>query len=461
MERKFYPENFERFLKGHADQFKMTPSKKVWHGIYNDLHPGRRWPSVAMTMVFIFTLVIIGHLNTNNGDKTLLPDLSSLQNTNQLKNTSPVASPKSLKRSDTKVTTDNTPGESLSEDITEANVPLLTAIKETETVLKETEVPVKTETESDNKADKNIVLETKVTEVSPENGKNDVAKVITKNMESTISLKEPSEIINNEEILITPVANVDEAKVTEKKNNSELLTEPATVKISKPKKTSNVSWGIYIAPSSSYRIISDKINNSVIHKSRLGYEAGTEISLKLFRKLQLTSGLQVNYSGYNITAVNTHPVIATLVLSSDVQQGQFDVFSTMSTYGNSTGAKPINLKNYSLQASVPIGLQYTIAGNENFKLGLAASFQPSFVIASQAYFLSEDKRNYLKNSYLYRTWNMNTNLAPYVSISTSALNWQIGPQVRYQLLSTYTNRYGVKENLINYGLRIGITKGSK
>jgi len=68
MERKFYPENFENFLKGHADQFKLTPSKKVWHGIYNDIHPGRRWPSIAMSMVFLFTLVIIGHLNTNNGN---------------------------------------------------------------------------------------------------------------------------------------------------------------------------------------------------------------------------------------------------------------------------------------------------------------------------------------------------------------------------------------------------------
>ena len=85
MERKFYPENFERFLKGHADQFKMTPSKKVWHGIYNDLHPGRRWPSVAMSMVFIFTLVIIGHLNTNNGHYTALADITPSQVSNTVK----------------------------------------------------------------------------------------------------------------------------------------------------------------------------------------------------------------------------------------------------------------------------------------------------------------------------------------------------------------------------------------
>ncbi len=64
MERKFYENDFEQFLKESADQFRMSPSKKVWHGIYNNTHPGRRWPSVAMSLLFIFTLVLVGHLNT-------------------------------------------------------------------------------------------------------------------------------------------------------------------------------------------------------------------------------------------------------------------------------------------------------------------------------------------------------------------------------------------------------------
>src|SRR5687768_2308880 len=115
MERKFYPENFERFLRGHADQFKMTPSKKVWHGIYNDLHPGRRWPSIAMTMVFIFTLVIIGHLNTNNSDKASLRDLSALQIASLVKNSETSAIVKRLNRTQTQVT--------VSENSSEENVP--------------------------------------------------------------------------------------------------------------------------------------------------------------------------------------------------------------------------------------------------------------------------------------------------------------------------------------------------
>ena len=71
MERRFSMNDFEHSLKEHADEFKMIPSKRVWHGIYNDMHPGRRWPSVTMSLLLIFTLVVIGHLNTHNGSKTV------------------------------------------------------------------------------------------------------------------------------------------------------------------------------------------------------------------------------------------------------------------------------------------------------------------------------------------------------------------------------------------------------
>jgi hypothetical protein len=80
MERKFYHENFEGSLKHDADQFKMYPSKKVWHGIYNDVHPGRRWPSVAISILFIFTLVIVGHLNTGNPPGSI-PRIKPIQKT--------------------------------------------------------------------------------------------------------------------------------------------------------------------------------------------------------------------------------------------------------------------------------------------------------------------------------------------------------------------------------------------
>jgi hypothetical protein len=64
MDRKFHTDDFERFLKEISDEFKMYPSKRIWNSIYNNIHPQRKWPSVGMSIFLIFTLIILGHLNT-------------------------------------------------------------------------------------------------------------------------------------------------------------------------------------------------------------------------------------------------------------------------------------------------------------------------------------------------------------------------------------------------------------
>ncbi len=66
MNRKFYTDDFERMLKEMSDEFKMYPSKRIWNSIYNNIHPQRKWPSVGMSISLIFTLILVGHLNTSN-----------------------------------------------------------------------------------------------------------------------------------------------------------------------------------------------------------------------------------------------------------------------------------------------------------------------------------------------------------------------------------------------------------
>ena len=66
MERKFYTDNFEQLLKEKSDEFRMYPSKRVWHSIYNDLHPGRKWPSVAISMLLVIALLMVGYWNNNS-----------------------------------------------------------------------------------------------------------------------------------------------------------------------------------------------------------------------------------------------------------------------------------------------------------------------------------------------------------------------------------------------------------
>ncbi len=451
MERKFYPENFEKFLSGHADQFKMSPSKKVWHGIYNDLHPGKRWPSVAMSLIFIFSLVIIGHLNTNNGHITPLHDFTSLHKTD-LKKTVKVA--KNAKPADTKFVAKHNSSKNITDDPAPSN--------SIETTQKSSILP--NSQSSDNTAglpgkDENK-YNSDVSMIKKENYsfdkiENNVITGANSGGQLKTSLQNLSDPKSGEESVTT---TNDNKEIGLPDNDINVNTLPNATNIKKPRKINNVAWTYYLSPSVGYRYFSDnKINNSVIHKPMMGYETGVAMSFSIYKKLQFTTGFQLNYSGYKIKANNTHPIIASLILNSE-PPGQYNVYSTMSHYGNGLGSEYSKLKNYSLQASLPIGLQYVFAANNNIKFSAAADFQPSFIIASKGHLLSTDKKNYITNPDLFRKWNMNTNFSTSVIFSSNLFNWQIGPQVRYQLLSTYSNRYPGKEHLINYGIRVGISK---
>ena len=107
IENEFYEDEFEQLLKEKADLFSMYPSKRVWHSIYNNLHPGRRWPSVVISLVLISSLMLIGYLNTGENsitspiNKNSISDVSDIkdaqiitrQNTNHKIQVIPVTAP--------------------------------------------------------------------------------------------------------------------------------------------------------------------------------------------------------------------------------------------------------------------------------------------------------------------------------------------------------------------------------
>ena len=85
MERRFDMSDFEQSLKDHADQFRLIPSKRVWNGIYNNLHPGSKWPSITVAIIFLITLVTIGNLNNsqkNSENKKITAINSNSKSTN-------------------------------------------------------------------------------------------------------------------------------------------------------------------------------------------------------------------------------------------------------------------------------------------------------------------------------------------------------------------------------------------
>ncbi|HMX36128.1 MAG TPA: hypothetical protein PKA94_02535, partial [Ferruginibacter sp.] len=48
----------------------MYPSRRVWHSIYNNLHPSRRGPSFIIGLFFFSSLFVIGYLNTADDSLT-------------------------------------------------------------------------------------------------------------------------------------------------------------------------------------------------------------------------------------------------------------------------------------------------------------------------------------------------------------------------------------------------------
>src|SRR4030095_9302707 len=68
MERKFNNE-FERFLKERADQYRLYPSTRVWNGIYGALHTRRRWFGLGLALLLLNGLFVT-ILITNTAKET-------------------------------------------------------------------------------------------------------------------------------------------------------------------------------------------------------------------------------------------------------------------------------------------------------------------------------------------------------------------------------------------------------
>ena len=66
MNRKLHTDDFERMLREMSDEFRMYPSKRIWNSIYNNIHPGRKWPSIVMTIALVSTLILVGRINSSD-----------------------------------------------------------------------------------------------------------------------------------------------------------------------------------------------------------------------------------------------------------------------------------------------------------------------------------------------------------------------------------------------------------
>ena len=72
MDGNFHIDDFERLLREKSEEFRMYPSKRIWHSIYNNVHPSRKWPSVAMSISLMSAIILLGYLNTTKPNHDLI-----------------------------------------------------------------------------------------------------------------------------------------------------------------------------------------------------------------------------------------------------------------------------------------------------------------------------------------------------------------------------------------------------
>jgi len=430
MERNLYDDELEDFLKQKANQYKIYPSDKVWTGIYTALHTGRKWHIIggALLLLSILTLISLEKVVPNH------------KKINTAKNN--IATPAITASYITNNTADNT--------VTLNRVARHRAFR----AITKAELPKAIITDQTSKTD----LSERI------NIPGSFIQIPAPSLLNAVAITDKKEdILQNSE------------QQTKKGNAINWLAENIINKLL-PTQNKRLNIQFYLSPSISYRSLqSGKLSSGsqysmltnrgirelVDQTPALGLELGSTLQLHVTDNVMLKTGLQFNYVRYNISAYRSSPEKTSITLSGTGYYSPPTTITTYSTLRNFNGGIPETIQNQYVQLSLPIGAEWKVLGGKRLQLNIAGSIQPSYLLMNSAYMLTSDFSNYTKEPSLVRRWNVNAGVETFVSYKMGSLRWQIGPQFRYQLLSSYTDRYPIREYLMEYGMKIGLSKTIK
>ena len=453
MERDFYTDEFEDLVKLKADQYRMYPSDRVWKGIKRSLHSNRRkyW--------FGFALLLTGLSYFGIDQLIVSPPVKEVTNPAAPEQASPENQQARIVPF-AQVTPDQ---------VRTAEAGIATGQSPKPAVIRE--LPVVTPAE----------IPATFAQRSPLAGEPNSIDITSETGELTLESKQlPLIGLDNPRVMVAgPVLISGQEKNQQEQDNSNInwLQEYAVYDLS-PSRPKRLSWQMSFAPTMSYRrmigrnnaniqssarnipialSIEGDVDRLVNHKPALGFELGSFVVYAVNQNLALKGGLQFNYSRYEIQAYSSATERATISLNS-INGLSNSSISNLTQLRNFGGYAVQELQNQYFQVSVPMGIELTLLGSNKLQLGVAGTVQPTYLLNRNNYLISSDYKNYTKEPSLLRKWNVHTSAEAFVSYKTAGLKWQVGPQVRYQLFSSYTDKYPIKEYLIEYGVKIGVTK---
>ena len=452
MESNYRNSGFEQYIKESADQYRMFPSDKVWKGINNTLHTRRKWYGAGLAFLLLLTgtavtWVMVSYPVSKNQQVAI--QQPSIKATTQ-----PAISPDVIKT----VIPFSSPAVTAKATVpAAATTPVLPELNEQENPAPEFETYLavssgieKTQPHAvsvqKSPASKNVMTGQPTEE---EKNSPDVSNTVTAAVTSVV-MPHPDALYP---LTIESVTNAYQPKKTRKKISWQLYLTPT---VSYRKLTENKSQPLENAAAGGFPFASmTDVNKAVTHKPDVGFQLGLSGHYPVTRNLKIRVGLQFNMNRYDIKASAYNPEMATITLDGGAN-GTTNA-TAWTYYRNYNGYKSNWLKNFYFSVSAPIGAELKLLGNKKTSLGIAGTIQPTYIIKDRAYLISNDYKNYAKFPWLVRNVNLSTGFETFINHTSGKTRWQVGPQVRYQLLSSFHNRYPVKENLFDFGVKVGVT----
>lgn len=485
MESNFNNSDFEYFVKQNADQYRMFPSEKVWNNIHSTLHTRRRWYGIGLSLLLLTTAVVTWVMLVSPASKRqpLSKQTTNLSKIAGNKDAEPatviILAPK--KQGSSGNTTTANPNDKLRNNLFLANVTApLDEEEEVETIailpLNQNELKPVAVINNINKQSENISRPTPIYKETISTKPSILLADVTSNYQ----------FIRDDNFMEAvahplPVAQTitDEKIIAEKKDFLPMTIESVVNSYTRISKKRKMSMQVYFLPTVSYRklvenrsflmnsqqvfassqlnyVMATDINNAVTHKPDIGLEVGFNVGFPIAKNLKLTTGLQLNVSKYDIKAY-PYPVVENARLALTNVNGSTSISTIESSYRNYEAfTKPDWLSTFYISASLPIGLEANLTDTRKTYLGVGGTIQPTYILGDRAYVISTDFKNYAKVPSLTRQWNVSTSFEVFAGYTTGRLKWKVGPQVRYQMLSSFEKKYPVKEHLIDFGLKVGV-----
>lgn len=454
MQRDFFDENFERFLRRNANNFRMEASDRVWNQLSKELQRRRRRVNLSLLAVLLVTSTL-GYYFVSNNIKPVHEQQA-------------VASERTIQQSTAPFTQKSELPQTQPQENSVAAAKAPKQIVVASRMVSVTEPHAATQFVAPTSVDVVSAVPTEVSEmmadVQPEQSAREVELIAS-----------ATELTQPEFRSLAALDNKIETTALQLNpgNNFPPEADALAANISIRKK--KLDWQLSFTPTISYRKLGENrsylrnstgfptinafaplnsVNTAVTHKPDVGFEIGVATKYKLTEHLKLIGGFQFNVNRYDIKAFNAPYSMGTIRLNNG---NSISSVNTLTSISNTNGYQSDWLKNLYFQASVPIGLELKLRGTDNMHFGIATSVQPSYLLGDRAYLLTSDYKSYVQVPWLVRRWNANTNLQTFVTYSTGKMRWQVGPQVRYQLLSSFISKYPVKENLFDFGMKVGIS----